>query len=55
MSNETEADRTLTGGENRSVAADFESREFTPDELTKIKRTSRRSPRTLHGVLPTDG
>ena len=45
MSNETKTDRTLTGDEARSVAADFENREFTPDELAKIKRARRRSPR----------
>ena len=38
MNNETKTDRTLTGDEARSVAADFENREFTPDELAKIKR-----------------
>ena len=45
MSNETKTDRTLTSDEARSVAADFENREFTSDELAKIKRTRRRSPR----------
>ena len=45
MSYEAKTDRTLTSDEIKSVAADFESREFTPDELTKLKRTRRRSPR----------
>ena len=45
MSNETKADRKLSGDEIKAVAADFENREFTPDELTKVKRTRRRSPR----------
>ena len=45
MSNEAKTDRTLTGDEIKPVAADFENREFTTDELTKIKRTRRRSPR----------
>ena len=45
MSNEPKTDRTLTDDEIKSAAADFENREFTPDELTKIKRTRRRSPR----------
>ena len=45
MSNETKTGKTLTGDEIKSVAADFENRGFTPDELTKIKRTRRRSPR----------
>ncbi|WP_420433477.1 hypothetical protein [Candidatus Poriferisocius sp.] len=45
MSNETKTNRTLTGDEIESVAADFENRDFTPNELTKIKRTRRRSPR----------
>ena len=45
MSNETKTDRKLSGDEIKSVAADFENRKFTPEELTKIKRTRRRSPR----------
>ena len=45
MSNETKADRTLTGDEIEAIATDFEGREFTPDEVAKIKRTRRRSPR----------
>lgn len=45
MSNETKADRSLTDDEIKSVAAEFENREFTPHELAKIKRTRRRSPR----------
>lgn len=45
MNNEAKTDRTLTGDEIKSVAGDFENREFTTDKLTKIKRTRRRSPR----------
>ena len=47
MSNEAKTDKTLTGDEIKSVAVDFENREFTPHELTKIKRTRRRSPRIV--------
>ena len=45
MSNETKTDKALTGDETEAIAADFENREFTPDDLAKIKRTRRRSPR----------
>ena len=45
MSNETKTDRTVSGDEIEAIAADFEGREFTSDELAKIKRTRRRSPR----------
>ncbi len=45
MSNETKTDKALTGDEIEAMTADFEGREFTSDELTKIKRTRRRSPR----------
>lgn len=45
MSNETKADGKSSSDELKSVVADFENREFTPDELAKIKRTRRRSPR----------
>ena len=45
MINETKTDRTVSGDEIEAMAADFEKREFTPDELARIKRTRRRSPR----------
>ena len=45
MSNKTKTEKTLTGDEIEAIAADFENREFTPDDLAKIKRTRRRSPR----------
>ena len=38
-------DRALTGDEVEAIATDFEERDFAPDELAKIKRTRRRSPR----------
>jgi len=46
VSNETMADRTASNDEGEAMAADFEEREFTSDDLAKIKRTRRRSPRT---------
>ena len=46
MSNETRTDRTASDDEMEAIAAGFEEREFTTDELAKIKRTRRRSPRT---------
>ncbi len=45
MSYETKTDGTSTSDEIEAIAADFAAREFTPDELAKIKRTRRRSPR----------
>ena len=33
-----------------AMAADFENREFTLDELAKIKRTRRRRPRTAQSA-----
>ena len=33
MSNEAKTDRTLTGDEIKSAAADFENREFTPSDI----------------------
>ena len=45
MSNETKTDRTLTGDEIAAIATDFEERDFALDELAKVKRTRRRSPR----------
>ncbi len=40
-----ETHRYNPGDEIEAIAADFEQREFTPDELAEIKRTRRRSPR----------
>ena len=45
MNNKAQTDEDPTGGEIEAIAVDFEEREFTPDELSKIKRTRRRSPR----------
>ena len=45
MSTETETDVTGAGQEIEAIAVEFEPREFTPDELGRIKRTRRRSPR----------
>lgn len=35
----------LTSQNLAEIATDFENRDFTPDEVTTIKRTRRRSPR----------
>ena len=40
--------------EVKAMAADFENREFTPDELAKIKRTRRRRPRTAQSAAEID-
>ena len=45
MSNEGKSRQNLDRDEIEAIAADFEGREFTSDELTRIKRTRRRSPR----------
>lgn len=45
MRNETKSDRTAAGDAVEAMAADFEKREFAPDELGEIERTRRRSPR----------
>ena len=45
MSNRAKTNRTPAGDEIEAIAGDFEKREFTPDDLAKIKRTRRRSPR----------
>ena len=36
------------------MAADFEKRDFTPDELAKIERTRRRRPRTAQSAVEPD-
>lgn len=46
MSKETKSGKSVTGDEVGAVASDFEEREFASDELAKIERTRRRSPRT---------
>lgn len=45
MNNKAETDKDPTGDKIETIAVDFEGREFTPGELSKIKRTRRRSPR----------
>ena len=45
MSEKTKTDKTTNDDDLTAIAADFESREFTPGEVAKIKRTRRRSPR----------
>lgn len=40
--------------EVEAMAADFENREFTPDELTKIKRTRRCRPRASLSAVDPD-
>ncbi|WP_420639195.1 ribbon-helix-helix protein, CopG family [Candidatus Poriferisocius sp.] len=45
MSTETEPSSAVAGQEIEAIAVEFERREFTPDELGRIKRTHRRSPR----------
>ncbi len=37
--------KTLTDEEITAIADDFETTEFTPDDIAKIKKTRRRSPR----------
>lgn len=45
MNNRAKTDKDPTRDEIEAIATDFEEREFTSDELSKIKRTRRRSPR----------
>lgn len=41
----TRSGKTLTETEINEIAAEFEQRGFTDDEVTTIKKTRRRSPR----------
>lgn len=45
MNNKAESDNDPIGDEIEAIAVGFEEREFTADELSKIKQTRRRSPR----------
>ncbi len=45
MNRKTQPARTLSNEEITKLAADFETGEFTPAELTKINKTRRRKPR----------
>ncbi len=45
MNPNTQPAPSLADEEVTKLADDFETREFTPAELTKIKRTRRRKPR----------
>ena len=40
--------------EVEAMAADFENRKFTHDELAKIKRTRRRRPRTAQSTVESN-
>ncbi len=44
MSRKTKADKTHSDEDLAGIATDFESHDFTSDELTKIKKTRSRSP-----------
>jgi len=45
MNRKTQPTPTLSDEEIAKLADDFETREFTPTELTRIKKTRRRKPR----------
>ena len=45
MTRKTKQGKNLAAKDLAGVAADFEHHDFTPDELKKIKKTRRRSPR----------
>ena len=45
MNRKTQPSPVLSDEEITKLADDFETREFTPAELTKIKKTRRRKPR----------
>lgn len=45
MNRTTKNGKTLTDDEITAIADDFEATEFTPEDITKIKKTRRRSPR----------
>ncbi len=45
MNRTTKNGKTLTDEEIAAIADDFESTDFTPEDITKIKKTRRRSPR----------
>jgi hypothetical protein len=45
MNRTTKNGKTLTDDEIAAIAEDFESTDFTPEDVAKIKKTRRRSPR----------
>ncbi len=45
MNRTTENGKTLTDEEITAIADDFETADFTPEDVAKIKKTRRRSPR----------
>ena len=45
MSDHATTDSTMTDDDIEAIASEFESREFTPDELAEVRKTRRRSPR----------
>ncbi len=45
MNRTTKNGKTLTDEELTAIADDFETTDFTPEEVSKIKKTRRRSPR----------
>lgn len=45
MSNKSKTYRTSSSEEPEAVATDFEAHEYKSDELAKVKRTRRPSPR----------
>lgn len=45
MNRTTKTGKTLTDAEIAAIADDFKSTDFTPEDITKIKKTRRRSPR----------
>ncbi len=45
MNRTTKNGKTLSDEELAAIADDFETTDFTPEEIAKIKKTRRRSPR----------
>ncbi len=45
MTRTTASAKNVSDKDLATIAKDFENREFTPDEVTKLKKTRRRSPR----------
>lgn len=45
MNRTTKNGKTFTDEEITAVADEFETTDFTPEDITKIKKTRRRSPR----------
>ncbi|MDE0579328.1 MAG: hypothetical protein F4124_10170 [Acidimicrobiia bacterium] len=45
MSSDTSPKQKISDEDIKAISADFENRQFTPEELVGIKKTRRRSPR----------